>query len=209
MPPTQSPIRQTWSGGGGGGPWPELGCGWGRPLTPAPAGLEVQAGPPCRVFRLPSPHPTTHLPIEGHALLGPDEVPVGEVGPLDDRGDRLLVLGRGGGQQGQGGQGRVVLAAGQTAFVVAVGTEARGGNPVRAQQVASGQPKGPVSPAPNSRPGAACHPERLSHDLANLVGTLPGQALGRGLRPQILEGVGAPRPGWGNRLSLGPGPLTL
>lgn len=73
----------------------------------------------------------------------------------------------------------MVLAAGQTAFVVAVGAEAGGGGPVRGQQVASGQPKGPISLALNSGPGAACHPQRLSYDLANPVGTLPGQALGR------------------------------
>lgn len=92
---------------------------------------------------------------------------------MDHRGDRLLVLGRGRGQQGQGSQRGVVLAAGQTAFVVAVGAEAGGGGPVRGPQVASGQPKGPVSPALNGGPGTACH------DLANLVGMLPGQALGR------------------------------
>lgn len=69
-------------------------AGWGGRKRLAQPGPEVQTGAPTRVFvGLSFPDPVTHLPIEGHALLGLDEVPVGEVGPLDHRGNSLLVLG--------------------------------------------------------------------------------------------------------------------
>lgn len=41
----------------------------------------------------------------------------------------------------------MVLAAGQTAFIMAVGAEAGGGGPVRGEQAASAQPRGPLFPA--------------------------------------------------------------
>lgn len=106
--------------------------GRGRGLSVGlfPRELQAGAGGP-RPLASPPPRPAPHLSIEGHAVLGPDEVPIGQVGPLDHRGNCLLVLGRGGGQQWQGGQGNVVLTAGQTALVVAVGAEAGGKGWVR------------------------------------------------------------------------------
>lgn len=47
--------------------------------------------------------------------------------------------------------------------------------------MASAQPRGPLSPDPSIRAGAALHPESLSPDSANHEGTLPGQVWGTGL----------------------------
>lgn len=46
------------------------------------------------------------------------------VGSLDDSGNSILVLWRGDGQQGKGGQGNVVLAGAEAALVVAIGVQA-------------------------------------------------------------------------------------
>lgn len=113
--------------------------GWGGHHLP------LQASPPYRVFHPPPlPNlPGTHLPIEGHALLGLDEVPIRKVGSLNHCGNRLLVLGGGGGQQGEGSQGNVVLTAGQTAFVMAVGAEAGERGQSREGRRLQLSPKGP------------------------------------------------------------------
>lgn len=69
---------------------------------------------------------SSYLAVEGLALQRPDEVAVHLIGSQDDGGHRVLVLRRRGGQQGQRGQGDVVLAAGEVALVVAVRAEAAG-----------------------------------------------------------------------------------
>lgn len=80
----------------------------------------------------------------------------------------------------------MVLAAGQTAFIVAVRAKAGGGGPIRGEQAASAQPQGPLYPTR----AAGWPPGSLSCDLANLMGLLLGQALegwvtGLGRRPCV------------------------
>lgn len=72
--------------------------------------------------------PLAHLAIEGGALLGFDELTVGLVGSDNDSGHGFLVLRGGRGEQGQRGEGNVILAVGQAALVIAVWAEAAEGN---------------------------------------------------------------------------------
>lgn len=99
MPPTQSPITHTCK------PGTALKSHTAQRRLPPPAGCH------------------THLPVKGRSLQRPDEVTVHLIGSKDDGGHGVLVLRRRGGEQGQSGQRDVVLAAGQTALVVAVGTQ--------------------------------------------------------------------------------------
>lgn len=71
--------------------------------------------------------PLAHLAIEGGALLGFDELTVGLVGSDNDSGHGFLVLGGGRGEQGQRGEGNVILAVGQAALVITVWAEAAEG----------------------------------------------------------------------------------
>lgn len=66
----------------------------------------------------------THLAREGCSFRRLEEVTVHLVGPCDHRGNRLLVLRRGGSQQRQRGEGNVVLAVGQAALIITVWTQA-------------------------------------------------------------------------------------
>lgn len=70
---------------------------------------------------------SSYLAVERLPLQRPDEVTVHLIGSQDDGGHRVLVLRCRCGQQGQCGQGDVVLAAGKAALVVAVRAEAEVG----------------------------------------------------------------------------------
>lgn len=66
----------------------------------------------------------SYLPTEANAIRGLEELCVDLVGSRNDGGNGILVLRGGDGQQGQRGQRDVVLAAAETALIMAVGVQA-------------------------------------------------------------------------------------
>lgn len=109
MPPTPSPMSTTW---GGQSEVPSGGvciCMGGR--------RNGSKGAP----------QTPDLPTEASALCRAQEGGIGLVGAGNHGGHSALVAGRGRGQQGQGGQGNVVLGAGQAVSIMTVGAQAAEG----------------------------------------------------------------------------------
>lgn len=82
----------------------------------------------CSSFHCGYKQPLAHLPVEGQALLGSDELAVGLVGSDDDCGYSFLVLRGRCRKQRECSEGNVILAVGQAAFVVTIRAEAGQGN---------------------------------------------------------------------------------
>lgn len=66
----------------------------------------------------------SYLPTEANPIRGLEKLAIDVVGSLDDRGNSILVLWGGDGQQGKGSQRNVVLAGAEAALIVAIGVQA-------------------------------------------------------------------------------------